>query len=211
MMPSGLGYCKNARSEPSGSLLILRPRISKVFSSFLNMFINLPTLILPLILLGGITAATPLEIRDLKVVEAPGVDVSKLPPPPTITVDTRSAVGEGESDAEKRTPLPAGALTTSPNSAFHALAGTAVDQFVMCPVTFCSGACYGILLSEFQPDICYTTSIQFMSFYIYQPSNTGLPYGFQVGLTACSHPVLVLMVNRCYNSDGIPFQSIYRT
>ena len=166
------------------------------------MFFNLPTLILPLILLGGITTATPLETRDLKVVEAPGVDVSKLKLPTlaTVSVTTRSEVGEGESDVEKRALVPAGATTTSPNSAFHALGATAVDQYVICTTTNCDGSCYGFPLSSLSPEVCYGTPFYYTSFYIYQESNQGLPYGFYAALANCYNPAKLPSVNTCYYS-----------
>ena len=156
------------------------------------MFFNIPTFIFPLILLGGIIAATPLEIRDVKIVEAPGVNVSTLKLPSPATTITRSEV--------ERAPLPAGASITSPNSAFHALARTAVEQFVACPSLDCSGECYGWPLSSLSPPMCYSTTFYYTSFYIYQESNLGLPYGIYVGLKDCLDPAQVPSVNACYYS-----------
>ena len=180
------------------------------------MFFNLATVILPLMLLGGITTATPLDVRDVKIVSAPGVDVSKLKTPTTPTSLTIAARSE-ESDAEKvPAPLPGGS-TTSHNSAFHVLAGTAVDQFVICTSTTCSGTCYGYSLSSLQANVCYRTPVWYTSFYIYQSSNKGLPYSIFAALTSCSLPVKVPTVDSCYyirNPDGSirnVLQTFYRS
>ncbi|KAF9514491.1 hypothetical protein BS47DRAFT_1361697 [Hydnum rufescens UP504] len=149
------------------------------------MIFNLATLVLPLVFFGGIATATPLETREVKIVEAPGVDVAKLSPPiivpPTIT--RRSE----HTDVEKRAPFPGGS-TTSANSAFRPLAGTIADQFVVCTAIGCGGTCYGYDLAVLQQYSCYTTLGWYTSFYIYQASATGLSYGISVSEEYCSDP-----------------------
>ncbi|KAF9517170.1 hypothetical protein BS47DRAFT_540743 [Hydnum rufescens UP504] len=161
------------------------------------MFFNLLTLVLPFIFLGGITTATPLETRAGGVAKVPGVNVSKLeipvPKSPTIAPDSEHI------DLAKVAPHPS-ELTTSPNSAFHTLAATAVDQFVICTSRHCRN-CIGYKLSSIRRDVCYHTE-SFLSFYIYRPSGRGLPYPFFVGLSRCSSPNYIPRVNECYYSPG---------
>jgi hypothetical protein len=142
---------------------------------------------------GGITTATPLEAREATVVQAPGVDVSQLKLP----VPIPASGSEGKVTA----PLPGGS-TTSPNSAFHALAGTIPDSIIVCSELGCTGRCLGYTLSSLRPDVCYAAGEPFVSFSIYQTSNAGLPYGVFVGQGGCTAITQIPRVNTCYYSPG---------
>ncbi|KAF9511537.1 hypothetical protein BS47DRAFT_1168693 [Hydnum rufescens UP504] len=165
------------------------------------MFFNLATLILPVMFLGGITTATPLETREVKRTEVPR-DVSNLKSPvpvsPTLATDLQ------HTDLEKGAPLPGG-LTTPANSTFHTLADT-VDQFFTCSTIDC-GSCTGYALSSIFLDTCYSTDVPFVSSYIYQASNAGLPYYIYIAFPSCTDSEYIPAVNECFYNpypDGSP-------
>jgi len=157
------------------------------------MLFNLATLPLPLVFFGGMTTATPLEAREATAVKAPGVDVSKLKFP----VPIPPSGSEG-----KVTALLPGRSTTPPNSAFYALAGTTEDSIIVCTASGCSGTCISYVLSSLHANVCYIAGEPFVSFSIYQASNTGLPYGIYVGEDGCTATIKIPTVNVCYGPGG---------
>ncbi|KAF9517166.1 hypothetical protein BS47DRAFT_1483384 [Hydnum rufescens UP504] len=164
------------------------------------MLFNLATLVLPLMFLGGIATATPLETREVGASKDPVVDVSKLkiPVSPAVVPDSEHM------DLEKGAPEP-GKLTTSPNSPFHTLASTAVDQFIICSQAGCRGSCTGYALSSLRRNTCYAPRRTFVSFYIYQASGAGLGYPFYVGSARCSSLTYIVRVNECEYSPRPPW------
>ncbi|KAF9517165.1 hypothetical protein BS47DRAFT_540395 [Hydnum rufescens UP504] len=155
------------------------------------MLFNLATLALPLVFFGGMTTATPLEAREVTAVKAPGADVSKLKFPVPIPA----------SGTEGKVVVPhPGKSTISPNSAFHVLASTVEDTVIVCSAPGCSGTCIAYALSSLHANVCYGAGEPFVSFAIYQASNTGLPYGVYVGEHGCKASVLIPTVDACYYS-----------
>jgi hypothetical protein len=99
-----------------------------------------------------------------------------------------------------------GPSTTSPNSAFHALAAEYDEILFLCSQEGCEGICFSYNLAQLVGG-CYTSSLNYMSAVVLSGSGRGLQYGVYASLDECALPVKFPTVNTCYNVfyDSSPY------
>ena len=156
------------------------------------MLFSFATLTLPLVLLGRIAIATPLDSRAAGVT-AVKANVDHAPNAVPAVVHSPKAVVPS---VGKKSPT-----GVSANTRFQSLTNSD-DQIVVCSGVSCSGTCYGFLIDSMEAYTCYTSFSDFYSAYIYQPSNTGYPFGVYVATPGCVSAEQLPNVNTCYDTNG---------
>ncbi|RPD59136.1 hypothetical protein L227DRAFT_576362 [Lentinus tigrinus ALCF2SS1-6] len=80
----------------------------------------------------------------------------------------------------------------------------AADQIYPASLFFCRstscGSCTGYDLSIQPHETCLTPDFDFVSIFISQPSNEGLPFAIYTGPVGCGSFAQVPLVNTCYNA-----------
>ena len=120
------------------------------------------------------TAVTP--TIDLVSVDAkvPVVDLSK----DSVTEHPNVTLGTGGADA-------VGAIYPA--------------TLFLCRTSGC-GSCTGFSLDGMTHNVCFDGGFSFVSMFISQPSNQGLPYAIYTGPLGCGSFAQVPVVNTCYNA-----------
>jgi hypothetical protein len=161
------------------------------------MYFKLITLTLALVVLGR-AASVPDAAPKGATVEVVSVqDHSHLINP---TVAHISNIAPSEKVALKSL-----SAATSPNSAFHALAGDLTSAIIVCSGQGCSGSCYYYNPFGFTPYRCYSVP-GFLSAEVYSASGAGYNFGVYAALPGCADYVQLPYVNTCYNVffRGVP-------
>ncbi|KAI0351929.1 hypothetical protein OH77DRAFT_844366 [Trametes cingulata] len=98
--------------------------------------------------------------------------------------------------------------TTAPQSDFHAIVKR--QEFpatlLLCALDGCL-SCSSFNLGSFPEEECFSTSFEFFSVAISQPSNQGLPFVVGVGPSPCSSLLDIPAVNECFNINGAIFDA----
>jgi hypothetical protein len=158
------------------------------------MLFNFATLTLPLVLLGRIAIATPVDSRAAESVGVTAVKANIDHPPNAVPAVAHSPKAAVPSVEKSHTGV-------SANTGFQSLTNT-VDEIVVCSGTGCSGTCYGYSIDSMAFKTCYAANIYFYSAYIYQASNAGYPFGVYVATPTCESGEQLPNVNTCYNTNG---------
>ncbi|RPD58775.1 hypothetical protein L226DRAFT_576905 [Lentinus tigrinus ALCF2SS1-7] len=97
-------------------------------------------------------------------------------------------------------------VSAHPNATLGTMPGKTggADQIYPASLFFCRstgcGSCTGYDLSIQPHDVCLTPGFNFVSMFISQPSNEGLPFAIYTGPSGCASFAQVPVVNTCYNA-----------
>ncbi|RPD58786.1 hypothetical protein L227DRAFT_601772 [Lentinus tigrinus ALCF2SS1-6] len=95
-------------------------------------------------------------------------------------------------------------VSAHPNATLGTGKSSGADQIYPASLFFCRstgcGSCTGFDASIQPHQVCLTPGFNFVSMFISQPSNEGLPFAFYTGPVGCASFAQVPVVNTCYNA-----------
>ncbi|RPD69783.1 hypothetical protein L226DRAFT_575268 [Lentinus tigrinus ALCF2SS1-7] len=135
------------------------------------------------------------------------VGAVRATPPPLTTTAASTTTTVRLPDGFPITDLSKDSTTAHPNvtvgeGGVHVDGVDAVNAILyLCQGSGCN-LCTSYSLDSQPHRVCLTGYINFVSVYIYQPSDVGLPFGVYTGPSGCTSFAQVPAVNTCYNTVG---------